>query len=488
MRRKLVLGVGVAALTGGTVVAQFAADRPTPPVSPAAPKVAPATPGNFPARLPAGGGFEPVVPSAPVSPTRPTSPSGYTPLYSSPTPSRGAYTPPTDGIRPANYLSTGKPAQPVSPAVDFTATPVEMEMPLALPKDHAWRLKPEHGPWFILVKSYVRPPKGSNAAQQDRGLTALELGESLAKEIREQFAVQAFLFEYISEDRKAEHKAIVTARRKARGEYLAQVRAMEKRAKLHGVEFLMPDNKLHVLKHETRDQIGVLVGGFQSEADAQKALALVKKWPSPKNELLMDGSAIVKPGPDGKPVVQSTRLNPYLSAFVVPNPSAPRDHSARSARPAFDPFIIRLNEDNPYNLLKAKKSWTLAVKSFTSPVEIVNKNSDTSLMRKFAKSKGANVLAAGAEQAEAMAKAIRAMKDPSGQSLNLEAFVLHTRSASLVTIGQYDDPNDPALLATKRLLGGIKTRVTEDATGLRLANNAPSLFEKLIPMPIPKTH
>ncbi len=48
----------------------------------------------------------------------------------------------------------------------------------------------------------------------------------------------------------------------------------------------MPDNKFRARKYETRDQIGVLVGGFQSEADAVKALAILKKWPAPKNEML----------------------------------------------------------------------------------------------------------------------------------------------------------------------------------------------------------
>jgi hypothetical protein len=490
MRRKLVLGVGLAALVGGTAAGQFAVDRPVSPASPTSPaspagtpKAAPSPPGS----LPSAGGFQPVAP--PRSPAPPVSPgtSGYTPLYSSPSPPAPAYVPPTDGFRPAGYASPPAAPSDAGPAAAFPTGAVDAEMPLAVPKDHPWLLKPEHGPWFILVKSYVRPPKGSKAAEVDRGLTALELSEALGKEIRDNFRVQAFLFEYVSEERKAEHRAIVAARHKAQTEYLARVRELEKKARLQGIEFLMPDNKLHVLKHETRDQVGVLVGGFQTEAEAQKALAQLKKWPAPKNELLMDGGAVVKPGPDGKqPVVQSTRLNPYATAFVVPNPSAARDPSAHAARPALDPFIVRLNEGQPYSLLKAKKGWTLMVKAFSSPIEIVNKNADTSLMKKFSLNKGADVLAAGAEQAEELAKAIRAMKGPGGQSLNLEAFVLHTRSTSLVTVGQFDGPEDPALLATKRLLGGIKPRITEDANGLRPASNAPTLFENLTPMPIPK--
>ena len=107
-------------------------------------------------------------------------------------------------------------------------------------------------------------------------------------------------------------------------------------------------------------------------------------------------------------------------------------------------------------------------------------------MRKIGVGKGADVLAAGAEQAEAMAKAIRAMKGPRGEDLNLEAFVLHTRNASLVTVGQFDSPNDPSLIALKRLLGGIKANVSEDQAGFRPVLNAPSLFDNMVAMPVPR--
>ena len=70
--------------------------------------------------------------------------------------------------------------------------------------------------------------------------------------------------------------------------------------------------------------------------------------------------------------------------------------------------------------------------------------------------------------------------------LNLEAFVLHTRYASLVTIGQFDGPDDPALLAAKRMLTSISMNVSEDQTGLRKVTNAPSLFDTMLPMPVPK--
>ena len=183
---------------------------------------------------------------------------------------------------------------------------------------------------------------------------------------------------------------------------------------------------------------------------------------------------------------ESAAINPYAGAFVVANPAVVKAAQPGVAKQAVDPFVVKLNEGHPYNLLKATKGWTLAVKSFTAPVEIVNKESDTSLMKKFGMSKGSDALAAGGEQAESMAKALRAMKDRSGQPLNLEAFVLHTRNASVVTVGQYDGPDDPALLAAKRLLGGMSANVSEDPAGLRKLTNTPTLFDTITPIPVPR--
>lgn len=444
MRKKALLGVSLALLTGGAVAGQ----------QPGASRVAPA--------LPAG-----ITPAAPAQPGYPSMPTGPV------TPAGGAYLPPTAGVQPA---------QAAAPAA--VPLPTNIEIKTALGADHPWLLKTEHGPFFIMVKSYVRPAQGTPAAKEDPGPSARELAEALAHEIRDTYKVQAFLFEYISEERKAEMRQIAAARQKAQA-YASEVAKLRQRSQLQGMEFLEPDNKIHVMTHHHRDQIGVLVGGFQSEDDAKKALLKLKTWPTPKNETLVDKSAIVQTGANGKSEILKAAINPYASAFVVPNPTVPR---AAQPQQGFDPFIVKLNEGLPYNLLKAKKNWTLTVKSFVAPVEITNKDSAPSAMQKMGFSKGANALAAGAEQAESLAKALRQLKGPGNQPLNLEAFVLHTRNASLVTVGQFDGPDDPALLATKRLLASLsaKSQVTEDERGLRPVANAPSLFDNIMPMPIPK--
>lgn len=434
MRRRLVIGFGLAGvISGSAAFGQFAADRPATglPKAPGGVQL-PASPGTLP---PPSGAF----------------PGGLQP------------------VTPAGLPQMPRPAPPPS-----------AEIQTALGADHPWAVKPEHGAYFISVKAYSRP---SRPTPTDNGPSARALAEALATEIRETYRVQAFLFEYISEERKAEAAAIAAARERGRV-FAQQMDKLKQQSQLQGMEFLQPDSKIHFKTVNYRDQIAVLVGPFKSEEDARKALNEVRKWTPPKEAILMDGAAVMRNGPNGKPVLEESRLNPYLTATVTPNPTI-----ARATQPAsemgLDPFIVKLNEDRPYSLLKATKGWTLGVKSFSAPVQIVSTNDNPGVMRKLGSGNGADVLRAGAEQAESLAKALREMKAP-GKPNGFEAFVLHTRTGSIVTIGQFDGPNDPDLVQTHRLLSKMKVTVSEDQMGTKPVMNTPTLFGNMMPIPIPR--
>lgn len=363
-----------------------------------------------------------------------------------------------------------------------STTLAELELRTALPADHPWRLQPSTGPWFILVKSYSRPARSGRA--EDTGPSALELAEALAREIRETHRVQAWLFEYISEERKQQMEAIAAARERARL-YAQELEKIRQQAQLNGLEFLEPDRKVRLPAIQYHDQIGVFIGPFQTQEDASKALAVVKKWPAPRTQVrgtsLMDWGSLVRPGPDGKPVLEQGYLNPYVTAIVAPNPTVRRPMAASGG---LDPFIVQLNEGRPYNLLQARKGWTLAIKSFSAPVQLLTPGSDSVVRRPKTSSSAADVLQAAAEQAESLARTLRELKYPDGRPMGLEAFVLHTRTASIVTVGQFDGPHDPELLRIQRILNSLK--VTEDRHGLKPAVQAPSLFDTMIPIPIPQ--
>jgi hypothetical protein len=281
----------------------------------------------------------------------------------------------------------------------------------------------------------------------------------------------------VSDARLAEARARAEARRKAQA-YLDRIEEAKKQAALKGLDFMEPDARIRVFTHDHKDQIGVLVGPFQTEDAAVKALPQVKAWETPKNAVLCDKASIVVPDANNKPKVEHAPVSPYKSAFVVVNPAGPK---VQAVYRGLDPFVVKLNDGRPYNLLKTTKSWTLGIKAFSSPVEMMSADN-----KKPTHSKPVDVLFAGAADAEKMAEVLRAMKDAQGNSLNLDAYVLHTRTSSLVTIGQFDGPNDPELIALERKLNAFKVRVSEDKMGTRPVMGAPSLFEKMMPMPIPR--
>ncbi|HEV3385918.1 MAG TPA: hypothetical protein VG097_13960 [Gemmata sp.] len=467
MRWKLVIGFGIAGAVAGTSLGQFAVDRApqTPPITAGIPATFPQQPGA--SVLPPG--FQPVAPTSP-----------------------GAYTPPVGGVMPAGGISSsapftssitpGLPSRPLTP-------PPKVEIESALGLDHPWALKPESGAYFILVKSYARPHTPS---PEDRGPTARALAEMLAGQIRELHRVQAFLFEYISDERKAEAAAIAAERERGRAFY-ENLRERRQQAELQGMDFLDPDMRIRFKTVKYNDQIAVLIGGFKTDLDARRALDMVRKWETPKGDILKDGVVVGRKVDDpahtgNNAKIESGYLNPYLSATVVANPLIPHQPQNQIGANHCDPFIVKLNEGCPYNLFKATKDWTLAVKSFNAPVQIVSsKDTDAPLTQNANAKKFANALQAGAGQAESMAKMLREMKGPTGQPLRLEAFVLHTRNSSIVTIGQFDSPEDPAIVQLHNLLTSFKLNVTEDKTGVKQAPNAPSLFDaRMVPIPIPK--
>jgi hypothetical protein len=462
MRRKMVLGVGLAGILGGSAVGQFGGNPPVPgPPNPA--------PSGFAAGQPVGR----PLPGAPV----PGTPQNTMPLAGGFQPAGGAV-PPVGGLQPAGGAIPGAAVNPAAlpplPAV---------EIPRALDPSHPLALRPEHGNYFISVKSYSRPARPD---PNDPGRTALQLAEALAAEIKAKHGVNVYLFEHISEEKKAQAAARAQALQRAAA-FQASMDAYRQKSQLRGMEFLDPDQKIHYQTFNYRDQVAVLVGGFATEQEALKLLAKMKnpkEWPPPRDETLMDGGAIAGVGPDGKPMIEKGRLNPFPQAMVVPNPTVPR--AAAAAPTGLDPFVVKLNEGNPYSLLKATKGWTLGVKSFSAPVLIQQyKDGDSSMMRKLmGKSSGADALAAGAEQAEMLARALR---DARMKPCPFEAFVLHTRTGSIVTVGQFDGPTDPALLETRRILAGMKFNTSKDERGTAVTAMGQQLFgDNIVPIPVPR--
>ncbi|MFQ3652180.1 MAG: hypothetical protein SNJ75_17825, partial [Gemmataceae bacterium] len=276
-----------------------------------------------------------------------------------------------------------------------------------------------------------------------------------ANELRTKYRYQAYIF-----DRGAE------LRRQQDEEW------EEYKKRMHGAPV-----RRRIVRIE--DEYAVLIGGFKDFEAATAGLAKVRALPMPKLK--------AKPGTTpyqtvvytvpSEEKVKAIDINPYSQAMVVRNPTV----GAVTNKPKVDPFLKTLNENEEYSLLKNKKKYTLMIKEYHGALvvesQIGGKSSGGGFMGLFNLGKNAETsLSAGAAQAHELAKLLRSDK------IGLEAWVLHTRRSSIVTVGGFETQNDPAILNLARKLASLKFSAkgggTTDPIGLM---SAPLVVE--IPRP-----
>lgn len=400
--RKCLLAGACAVTIAGSSFAQFASDRlPIPPSAPTPPKATvPAIPSGI---VPAGG----TTASQPAQ----SLPSGFK-------------------LDPSRKV----PNKPVPTSIDEKAAP------------HKWTVKADHGAWMIMVKSYA----GSDSRAK---------AETLAEDIRKTHGIQSLLFERNSEERREEQTQLEAIRKRENEKVdpFNQVQEQAKReAEANGYVFSPTQTTVKVPRpyHETPEQWVVFIGGFKTMEDARANLPTVKKWPAPKDANLMDAGMVGGEQTDprtGKVDFKTTAnyLNPYPSSMVVPNPAASKMSMEEKAK--LEPFVVKLNEGVENSLLAVKKPWTLAVKSYTMPTTRASTEGDGKNVFDVRK-KGSTALdrlKAFEVESEAMARALR---DKNMKPHPFEAFVLHHTHGSIVTVGQFDSPDDPELLKMQQEL------------------------------------
>jgi hypothetical protein len=290
-------------------------------------------------------------------------------------------------------------------------------------KDYA--VTPDAGPWMICAASYTGPEAAGKAHE-------------LVLDLRRSFNLPAYVFNRSDKERReqeAEHKRM---------------------KELYG-----PDTKIRTVR--IQDQYAVLVGGYKDMDAAHKALLDIKKLKPSDTRLMNVLFAGATPAPDqGKDkkggVQGASYVSPLMDAFVVRNPTVPQDKKSEKKN---DPFLKTLNADEDYSLLKCKEPWTLAVAAFQGTSVIQTETTSSGFLSKLFGS-GGERLDAGALNAHNLADALRKQK--------FEAYVLHTRNGSVVTIGGFPRADDPRM----------KTVQQEFASRCRFGQQV-----QLLPQPMP---
>ncbi len=404
MRRLFAVGMVLAGFAGAPAWGQFAGDRTPAPKPPA-----PAAP-----QLP--GGVQPV---------------GFT---EQPKRSAGQVLP--SGFELPDPVRKD-PLKPIPTTYDAKAAP------------HPWSIKAEDGDWMIIVKAYVGPDSKAMA-------------EKLAADIRKTHNTKSLLYERNALEREAEIKRIEQVK-KAEEErnkpFLEAMKQAEIEAKANGTTFVKTEAKIKINRplHETPEQWAVLIGGFKTMDDARKAIDTVKKFPAPKDTTLMDLGGIGAEVTDTKTEKTDFKskwdyLNPYPNSMVVPNPLTSKSRMEEKAK--LEPFVVELNKGLENSLLEVKKPWTLMVKSYSAPLKRAtgkDGEGDNVFKKVFGTNEG-NILRATASDADGFAKALR-HKDMKPRPY--DAYVLHHRTGSIVTVGQFNAPDDPELIELQKELLGI---------------------------------
>jgi hypothetical protein len=295
--------------------------------------------------------------------------------------------------------------------------------PVAAPNPYP--ITAEVGPWLICAAHYVGPD-------------GAELARQVVVELRDKHRLNAFIYNRGDEERRKQNEE--WERFKAQ---------------------FPPGTPLRRRSIRIQDQYAVLVGAFPDFAAASDFLPRIKALPLPVLTLTGDKipyetAAIQRYDPELKKViVERATINPFINAMVVRNPLLP---SAQANKPKWDPAWKKLNADEEYSLLKNPKAWTLVVKEYTGGQVIQaagmsgssgpNKGILGSLGLDFSSS--GDALGAAGAQAHELARFLR------NPQFGFEAWVLHTRTSSVVTVGGFKGPDDPELQRLKQQIAKFK--------------------------------
>jgi hypothetical protein len=326
----------------------------------------------------------------------------------------------------------GTAAEPAAQAGQAPAaqTPIDPEMNRDL------AVTPAVGPWMICVMSYV----GDDAPVCARKLVCELRGPN--------YNLPAYVFNYATGQREKLRQQIEQQRR-----FLIE----------QGAD---PATKIHVPHMRVNDQCAVLIGGYPDMDTAHRDLGRIHalKCPDGKKVDLNVLMHLVRNNP--KEDVRADRpleaqckqadcqyANPFKTAHVVHNPTVPQDQLAAEQERADREVLKKLNAGENLSLLNCPKPVTLLLAQYTLPCPLGDRRTGKTFWEKIG-------LGHQSEREDPAAKPARSLAEGLRKA-QIEAYVLHTPNASIVTVGGFDSPQDPRLFETQRMIVAWRQRTPE---------------------------
>lgn len=287
-------------------------------------------------------------------------------------------------------------------------------------------VSPAQGPWMIFIETYI-------------GEEAAALARQMVAELRGTYKLPAYVYNHAAEERRKEHERICDTLKK-RHEYFKQ----------NGITVNVP---LRVRTVRIEDQYAVVVGnGYRDDSEAKRALDRIRGLPAPDPRKVRLATKFYGEGEAEGALGQFKRgeevyINPFKRAFVGRNPTTKAERPLEWDK--MDRAVLeRLNRDEPLTLLKCPRPVTLIIKQLNTPTVIQPKSGTSKFLETLGFGGKGERVDAAAQNAHNLAELLRKM--------NVEAYVLHTRYSSIVTVGAFDRPDDPALQSMQHF---IETRL-----------------------------
>jgi hypothetical protein len=291
---------------------------------------------------------------------------------------------------------------------------------------------PEAGPWMICAASYI-------------GEQAPKMAHDLVLELRRDYDLPAFVYNRGDIERFKIQKEMDDKR-------FQQEEALRQQG-------LQPGKALPVRHVRIEDQCAVMIGGYKDMDTAHDALEKIKKLKNPKS---VPADQLILTSANGGNQPQRREANIFRGSFVTRNPTVPQEKVDRG----LDPVTLKqLNSDESYSLLKCKQPWTLAVKEFSGGFAIQPAGAPNTFLENLLGKKSEEHMSAIGKQAHELARVLKQM--------GFDAYVLHTTTSSIVSVGAYADAEDDKLHQAQKQLRNMQFG------WIQLASNP-------LPMQVPK--
>jgi hypothetical protein len=309
---------------------------------------------------------------------------------------------------PSSTVSAFSPGMPVVPSA---VQPLPNYQPKPDPNQDLF-VTTAQGPWMICVTCYSGPESP-------------QVAREMIVELRAHYHLSAYVFSKNDEERRQE---------------FARVKKVVEDYHRFCLEKGYPlDPHMRVKTRQIQLEYAILVGNYKDADAAHRDLDKIRKLPPPQNKNLCPVALYTEV--DKKKMERSKTLSPFSNVFVVHNPAIKQERPADWGKPDMA-VLQKLNRGENYTLLNCKKKYTLLVKQFLVPAE--TKSASGSVFGKFTLIKTPHI-DTQAINAHNMAELLH-------KTTHLDAYVLHTEFMSMVTVGAFDSPDDPALRATQQTL------------------------------------